>query len=230
MRFLLGIKMRQNRHHREQVADEMAARIAEKSAGVRKIPRQKTDERAAHQKTRDGDEIFAVRGGDERKNKRANRADARAQAVHVVHEIEGVDDGEQPKNRDGVTEKFVVNKERDALAGSGDGNGDYNLPDEFRQRLQLMFVVQPAENRDGNRAEREHSKFNRAPVNAVNNGIRGRDFYDTQLQQNRANAEWEQNAGKHRKTAGERNWRTEDFAMAWIVNEVRAQTPFAPER
>ena len=118
-RILLGVKMRQNRHHREQIADEMAAGVAEKRAGVRKIPRQKTDERAAHQKAGDGDEIFAVRGGDEREKKCANRAEPGAQAVHVVHEIEGVDDGEQPENRDGVAENFAVDKQRDALARGG---------------------------------------------------------------------------------------------------------------
>src|SRR5271169_1314216 len=101
MWILLCVKKRENCHDREQVADEMAAGITEKRAGVRKIPRQKPDERAAHQKTRDSDKVFAVRGGDEREDECANRAESGAKAVHVVHEIERVDDGEQPENRDG---------------------------------------------------------------------------------------------------------------------------------
>ena len=123
-RILLRVKMRQDGHDCEQVADEVAAGVAEKRAGVRKIPRQKSDQRAAHEKARDGDEIFAVRRGDEREEERANRAKPGAQAVHVVHEVEGVDDGEQPENRDGVAENFAGNKQRDALARGGDGDGD----------------------------------------------------------------------------------------------------------
>src|SRR5271154_2869150 len=62
MRVSLRVKMRQNRHDGEQVADEMAAGIAKKRTGVGKIPRQKPDERAAYEKARDGDEVFAIRG------------------------------------------------------------------------------------------------------------------------------------------------------------------------
>jgi hypothetical protein len=37
MRILLGVKVRQDGHHREQVADEVAAGVAEKRAGVGKF-------------------------------------------------------------------------------------------------------------------------------------------------------------------------------------------------
>jgi hypothetical protein len=85
-----------------------------------------------------------------------------AKAVHVVHEIEGVDDGEQPENRDGVAKSFVRHEQRDAFACKGDEERDEKLPDEFRQRFQFMFVVEPAENRDGDCAERDDGEFNTA--------------------------------------------------------------------
>ena len=169
-------------------------------------------------------------GGDERKNKRANRTDASTKAVHVVHEVEGIDDGEQPENGDGIAKNFAVHEQGDALARRRHGDGDEYLPDEFRQGFEFVFVVQPAENRDGHGAQREHGKFNRAPVHAMNNCGRGRNLYDSQLEQNRPGSKRQQNSCQHGKTACERNWRAVDFAMARIVNEVRAQTPFAPER
>src|SRR5262249_46676108 len=57
---LLCIKVRQYGHDREQVAYKMAAGVAEEGAGVRKIPREKSCECAAHQKTCDGNEIFTA--------------------------------------------------------------------------------------------------------------------------------------------------------------------------
>ena len=145
--------MREDGHDREQVADEMAAGVAEKGAGVREIPRQKSEQRAAREKARQSDEILAIRRGNERENERADGAQSGAQAVHVVHEIEGVDDGENPENRDGVTENVAGDEQRDALARGGDGEGDEQLADEFRERLQFVLVVQPAENDDGDRAK-----------------------------------------------------------------------------
>ncbi len=93
-----------------------------------------------------------------------------------------------------------------------------------------MFVVQPAKDRDGDRAEREHGEFHRTPVNAVDNQSGGRNFDGAELEQNRADGERQENSRQHGEAAGERNWRTVNFAVARIVHEIRAQTPFAPER
>ena len=60
--------MRQNGHDREQIADEMAAGIAEERAGLGKIIRQKSDQRAANEKANERDEILAIRRGDEGEN------------------------------------------------------------------------------------------------------------------------------------------------------------------
>ena len=107
---------------------------------------------------------------------RANRAQPGAEAVHVVHKIEGVDDGEQPEDRDGVAERDAGHEERDALANGGDGHGDEQLADEFRQRLQLVPVIEPAEKGNGDRAERKNGEFHRALVNAVNDQTGGGNF------------------------------------------------------
>ena len=73
---------------------------------------------------------------------RADCAEAGAEAVHVVHEVEGVDDGENPQHGDGIAEQHAGDKERDAFARGGDGNGDEQLADEFRERVQFVLVVQ----------------------------------------------------------------------------------------
>src|SRR6516165_1198123 len=55
----LVVKMRQDGHHGEEITDEMAAGVAEKRARVGEIPWQKSGERATHEKSGDGDEVFA---------------------------------------------------------------------------------------------------------------------------------------------------------------------------
>ena len=98
------------------------------------------------------------------------------------------------------------------LHAAATSNGDENLPEEFRQRLQFVLVVEPAENRDGNCTEREHGEFHRAAVNAVNDQSGGGNFDDAEFQQNRAGGERQENSRQHGEAAGERNRRA-----SWIL-------------
>ena len=154
-----AVEVRQNGQHGEQIADEMAAGVAEKRAGVGKIVRQKTHQRAAGKKGDERDQILAVHRGDHGEADRADRAEAGAKAVHVVHEVEGVDDGEQPENRDGIAEQHARHEQRDADARSGDERCDKQLAGEFVERAEFVFVVQPAENRHGDGAEENGGEF-----------------------------------------------------------------------
>ena len=62
-----------------------------------------------------------------------------------------------------------MNKQRDAFARHGDGDGDEQLADELWERFQFVFVVEPAEQGYRNRAERNDAEFNGAAIDAVNN-------------------------------------------------------------
>ena len=98
----------------------MAARVTEKGARIGKVVWQKTGQRAARQKRNQRHKVFAIPRCDDRKLPRANRAQSGTKAVHVVHEIEGVDDCEYPQNGNGVTERDAGHEERDAFAGGRD--------------------------------------------------------------------------------------------------------------
>ena len=70
-----------------------------------------------------------------------NRPEPRAEAVHVVHEIEGVDDSEYPQNGNGVAKDETRHKERNARAAGGDQNGNQELANELRAGPQLVLIV-----------------------------------------------------------------------------------------
>src|SRR5437764_538593 len=60
MRILFVIKVRENGHDSEEVADQMTAGIAEERFCLWKIVRKETEQGAAHEEGDGGDEIFAV--------------------------------------------------------------------------------------------------------------------------------------------------------------------------
>ncbi len=128
VRVLPRVKVRQNCHYREQVADQMAAGVAQKRAGLRKIVRQETQQRAARPERPSAPrDIDRRNGGDRGEIPCADGAQSGAQSVHVVHEIERVDDGEHPQNCDGVTEHNAGHEQRDAYACRGDEHGNEQL-------------------------------------------------------------------------------------------------------
>ncbi len=87
------------------------------------------------------------------------------------------------------------------LLAAADDDGDEQLADEFRERLEFVLVIEPAEQRDGNRAGREHGKLQRAAVNAVDNQAGGRKFHEAELEQDCAGTERQQNSRQHGKAA-----------------------------
>src|SRR5262245_16664110 len=122
----------------------MTAGIAEKRSGFRKIMRKKACQRAAGKEGNEGNQILAFNGGDLRKEPCTDSSQTGAKAVHIVHEIESIDDRKNPKNGDGIRKDRTVNKESDADVRRGDQAGDEKLAGKFYGRLQLMFVVEPA--------------------------------------------------------------------------------------
>ena len=93
-----------------------------------------------------------------------------------------------------------------------------------------MFVVQPAKHDHRNRAERNYCKFNGAAVQSMRNKMRLAGNVHTELDQNCAGRERQQNTGEHGEATGERHGRVVDFAPAWIVHKICAQTPVSPKR
>ena len=109
------------RQHGQQVADQVAAGVAKKGAGFGEIIGQKTEQSAGDQEGHRRHQVLGgSAGGDQAEPGRADGPESGAKAVHVVHEIEGVDDGQNPQGRDGVAEDDVVNEEGDANTRCGD--------------------------------------------------------------------------------------------------------------
>ena len=70
----------------------------------------------------------------------------------------------------------------------------------------------------------------RPAVQAVRDRERLAGDVHAELEHDGAGRERQQHAGEHGEAAGERHGRVMDFALAGVVHEVDAQTPFAPER
>src|SRR5580704_5293787 len=63
MGILAVVKMRQDGHDGEQVADEMAAGVAEEGGGFRKIIWEESNQRTAHDQAKKRDQVLAFDGG-----------------------------------------------------------------------------------------------------------------------------------------------------------------------
>ena len=148
-----GIKMRQDGQHSQQVADEVAAGIAEKRARAGKIVRQKPEQRAKGQKGDQRHQILAASGGDRGEVPGADGPQPRAKAVHVIDKIEGVDDRQYPEDRDGVAEEEAVDKEGDARARGDHEQGHGQLTAKLGCRRELAFVIQPADGQHSQRSQ-----------------------------------------------------------------------------
>src|ERR1035441_658779 len=108
--------MRENGEHRQQVTNEMTAGIAEERAGAREIVGQEAEQGAEGQEGDESHEVLAVRRGNDGEMIGPNCSQAGAEAVHVVHEVEGVDDSENPQDGDGIAEDGAGNKESNPRA------------------------------------------------------------------------------------------------------------------
>ena len=87
--------MRQYAENGQEVTNQMASGVAKKGAGPRIIVRQKTEQSAGDQKSQRRHQILGNGGPgrDQPKPGGPDRPKSRAQSVHVVHEIKGVNDG-----------------------------------------------------------------------------------------------------------------------------------------
>src|SRR5438045_2281695 len=118
----------------------MAAGIAEKGASVGEVERKKSKQSAKGQQGDNRDQVLAVSGCDHCKAPRANRSKAGAKAIHIVHEIEGVNNGKDPKDGDCVMKDRVWDEQGDPQSTGRDREGNQELSHEFYSGLQFVFI------------------------------------------------------------------------------------------
>src|SRR3954464_5198503 len=106
-----AVEMWKNGQDGEEVANKMAAGIAKEGARVGKVIGKETEQRAERQKGNDADEVLAIGSSDHPEIPGANCAQAGAKAVHIVHEIEGVNNSKNPQDGNGVMENRVLDEE-----------------------------------------------------------------------------------------------------------------------
>ncbi len=179
---------------------------------------------------------MAVRSGNHCKIPGADSAEAGAKAVHVVHEVEGVDDGEDPKDGDGVVEELIVNEESDAEATGSDGEGDKELAGEFDGGLQFVFVVENAEDEHSESAEKDSGEFSVTTFETMGEQVSGsrvqwNKFSEVRLEQQkeRGGQHGKQEASHDREAASERDGAVVDFSVAGIVHQADAKAQLFPE-
>jgi hypothetical protein len=230
MRILAVVKMRQDGHDGEQVADEMAAGVAEERGGFRKIIWEKSNQRTAHDQAKKCDQVLAFDGGNHGEKKGAEATQARAKAVHVVHEVEGVDNGENPEHGDGIAEGKILDEEGDADIARGDEAGDDELATKFCGRAQFNFVIQTAKDDDAKSARDDGGEFKTAHLQAMRQEPVGQTkARKVPMDHGRPGEQGQNHAGEHTEAAGKGDRSFVDFAMAGVVHQTGAAAEGAPD-
>ena len=147
-----GRPARRERERGEPEADHLAARVAHEHG--RALPRpqvegQEADTRAAERQGDDEAELARVAGDRvDREDGARDRGERRGQAVHVVEQVEGVRDPDEPHQAERGREQ-VVGDDLDREPGDEHEAGRCELGRELRDRLQRVEVVgEPGEEED----------------------------------------------------------------------------------
>ncbi len=235
-----GMEVREYCEDGEKIAREVAAGVSEEGFCIWEVVWKEAEKCAACQESDGGNEVVHRKGGEEAEVEGGNEAQAGAEAIHVVHEVEGVNDGEDPKDRDGVAEKDVWDEERDPNAGAGEGEGDEELSHELWCGLEFVAVVEPAQEEHGEGADADGGELEGAFGEAVAQegggfvGLRGSGWEARRGVPNQeiddGQEERQDKTGGHRQPAGERDGGGMDFAMAGIIDESGANGPAPPKR
>src|SRR4051812_13299188 len=145
MGILGGIIPGQNGENSDEVAGQMTSGVAEKGSGPGKIPGKKTAESATTKECQACHQIFSTHGGGASEESRCDRCRSRTEPVHVVHEVEGVDEGDDPENGDDIAEDNAWNKESYSDPGRRHKEADDDLTEEFDARREFVAIVKQAE-------------------------------------------------------------------------------------
>jgi hypothetical protein len=230
------VEVGEDGEEREEIADEVAAGIAEEDGGLGEIEGEEAEECAGGEEADGGDEVLAVAGGGPGEGPGADEAEAGAEAVHVIHEIGGIDEGNDPEDGDGVAEEGIVDEQGDANAGGGDGGGDEELSTELGEGAEFVFVVPEAERDHSDGAEQDDQELEGAAVEAVAEEVEGEGFDEGRngrcvargTEEPKAEDRGEQgdeDAGEDGEAAGEGDGSVMQLAMAGIVDEADAARP-----
>ena len=236
-----GVEMGEDREEREEIADEVAAGIAEERGGPGEIEGEEAEERAGGEEPDGGDEVLAVAGGGPGEGPDADEAEAGAEAVHVIHEVGGIGEGNDPKDGDGVAEEGIVHEQGDANAGGGDGGGDEELSTELGEGAEFVFIVPEAERDHADGAEQEDQELEGAAVQAVAVEVQGEGFDEGRNRRLVASGmdepkaedrggQGDEDTGEDGESTGEGDGSVMQFPMAGVVDEADAAGPGAPER
>ena len=140
--------------------DEEAAGVAHEDRGRVEV----VDEEAEEGADDDGGERrafrIAVRDVEHQPEPGGERSDAGGQPVHVVEEVDGVGDPDDPDQRQDDVERRVAGKAQ-LQAETGERRGDDNLGDELRLRLERPGVVDGPDGEQGQPAgeQQEHARI-----------------------------------------------------------------------
>jgi hypothetical protein len=137
-------------HHREcgqQKTDEHRPGVTEEDVGARPVVRQEADARSAERGGDDGHGELVRAQIDHGERQRRDRPDAGAQPVHVVEEVDGIGDADDPqrgerddRQRRPVQEEVEPDtQQRQAHAGHAGGS---HLPEKLVPRREAADVIQ----------------------------------------------------------------------------------------
>lgn len=169
-------------------------------------------------------------GGEEGEIEGGDGAQTGAQAVHVVGQVQGVGDSQDPEDGDEVTEEGAGNEEGDADAGGGDGKGDQGLEGELERGTEFRMIVPGANTEHGGRPEEDGGELGGASTEAVGQSFDGDGIDPMRGDGDHAGEKDGEEAGEQRPTAGQWDGGRMDLAMARVINPPPALAEVTPER
>ena len=214
----------------------MAAGVPEKSPGAGEIIWQEADQGPEGQKGQEGHEVLAVARGHRRKIPCADRSEPRAEPVHVIHEIERIDHGKDPEDRQSIMQCRDGNEQRDPDTAGGNEAGNQKLAGKLRRRPQLVFIIQNTQQEHADGPAKNAGQLPRPTLDAITQQVPPRSFEPgnpfghrlAQPQQDQGRDHRQSQAGHDSQTSRKGDGTVVDLPVAWIIDEADADTPTPP--
>lgn len=130
----------------EDEAEGKGAGVAHKDFGGWEVEDEKAEEGANEKKRQCADEDLAACNGGGEKNGGDDNGDTCGGAIHIVEEVEDIDNEDEPEGADEGGEELILDEKLDADIGERCGDdSDGQLDSEFQERAEVNFIVDESE-------------------------------------------------------------------------------------
>src|ERR1043166_8047561 len=151
MRF---VERERDREARKPEADEKASRVAQKNPRRREVEKEECRARPEERNQERSDGALSRLDRDDEKRPARKKRHAAREPVHVVEQVEGVRDGQNPEDRHRHADRKRNFEQPETRAAERDAGRDDRLHEELERGREFATVVDQSQEEDRQRAER----------------------------------------------------------------------------